>query len=88
MQPVLNVYVDDYCPGCLEARRTAAQIAQNYPGVTVQVIEVGAPGVTVPESVFATPTFMLNNQLMQLGNPGPADIIRWLGAAGGESHGR
>lgn len=79
MQRVLNVYVDQYCPGCVEARRTAAQIAQDYPNVTVQVIEVGSPGASVPETVFATPTFMLGDRLMQLGNPGPDDIIRWLG---------
>ncbi len=79
MQTVLNVYVDEYCPGCIEARRAAAQIAQDYPSVTVQIIEVGRPDVSVPEAVFATPTFMLGNRLMQLGNPGPDDIIRWLG---------
>ena len=41
----------------------------------MQVIEVSSPDASVPETVFATPTFMLDDRLMQLGNPGPDDII-------------
>ncbi len=79
MPTVLDIYVDESCPGCAEARRTAAEIAQAYPAITVRVFDLGNPEVSAPEAVFATPTFMLDNQLMQLGNPGPEDIIRWLG---------
>ena len=32
----------------------------------------------VPEAVFATPTFMLNNQIVSLGNPGLEDVAGWV----------
>lgn len=92
MSTVLNIYVDEFCPGCAEARRMAAEIAQAYPAITVRVFDLGNPEVSAPEAVFATPTYMLGDQLMQLGNPGPEDIIRWLGerpfVTDGEAHGR
>ncbi|GAB4431752.1 MAG: hypothetical protein Kow0031_12950 [Anaerolineae bacterium] len=81
MKPTLNVYIAEHCPGCAEARQVAAAIARDYPHVAVAVIDIGQPGVAVPEAVFATPTYLLNGRVVSLGNPGPTDITGWLGKA-------
>lgn len=78
MKPILEVYVTEHCPGCAEAHQIAANIARDYPQVTVNIIDIGQPGTLVPEAVFATPTYLLNSRVVSLGNPGPVDIARWL----------
>lgn len=77
MKPVLKIFVTEHCSGCVEARRIAAEVAQNYPQLGVEVIDLNAPEVVVPETVFATPTYMLNNRIVSLGNPSPAEVARW-----------
>jgi len=77
MKPTLKIFVAETCPGCVEALDTAARIKQNYPNIVVQVVNMDSPTATIPEEVFATPTYMLNNRVVSLGNPGPDDIAQW-----------
>lgn len=77
MKPVLKIFVTKHCRGCAEALRIAAEIARKYPHLKVQIIDLNAPEASVPETVFATPTYMLNNRIVSLGNPGPAEVARW-----------
>lgn len=77
MKPVLKIFVTEHCSGCVEALRIAAEVAQNYPQLRVEVIDLNAPEVVIPETVFATPTYMLNNRIVSLGNPGPAEVAQW-----------
>ena len=77
MKPILKIFVAETCPGCVEALDTAAQIQQDFPNIVVQVVNMDNPSATIPEEVFATPTYMLNNRVVSLGNPGPADIAQW-----------
>jgi thiol-disulfide isomerase/thioredoxin len=77
MKPVLKIFVTEHCSGCVEALRIAAEVARDYPHLGVEVIDLNAPEVIVPETVFATPTYMLNNRIVSLGNPSPAEVARW-----------
>jgi len=77
MKPVLKIFITEHCPGCVEARRIAAEVVQNYPHLGVEVIDLEAPEVSVPEAVFATPTYMLNDRIVSLGNPSPAEVTQW-----------
>ena len=77
MKPVLKIFVAEHCSGCVEARRIAAEVGQNYPHLGVEVIDIETPDVVVPEAVFATPTYMLDDRIVSLGNPGPAEVARW-----------
>jgi hypothetical protein len=78
MKSTLKVYVAEHCPGCSEARNTAVRIRKDYPDVTVRVIDISKTGKIIPDEIFATPTYVLNNQVVSLGNPGPDDIVRWM----------
>ena len=77
MKPVLRIFVAETCPGCVEALDTAAEIRQHYPDIAVKVVDMDNPAATIPDEVFATPTYMLNNRVVSLGNPGPQEIAQW-----------
>jgi thiol-disulfide isomerase/thioredoxin len=76
MKPVLKVFIAEHCSTCDEACAIATRIAQDYPEVIVEVIDIGAPQSIVPETVFAIPTFMLNNRIVSLGTPYLKDIVK------------
>jgi hypothetical protein len=78
MKPALKIFISQTCPGCHEAQRLAASISQDYPKLNVEIIDIDGPEVEVPEAVFATPTFMLNNRIVSLGNPSLAELAQWI----------
>jgi thiol-disulfide isomerase/thioredoxin len=80
MKPVLKIFVTDDCPSCIEARTVAARIEQNYPDLIVEVIDMTDSQAVVSEAVFATPTYMLNNRVVSLGNPKLDEVVRWIKA--------
>lgn len=66
----LTLFVDQLCTSCGPAREVAARVAREFPGVRVRVLDLGVVSSdSVPEDVFAAPTFMLNNQVISLGTP-------------------
>jgi thiol-disulfide isomerase/thioredoxin len=75
MKPVLKVFVTEHCSNCNEARVLAAHIEQEYPEIVVQIIDLDRSEKVIPDEVFATPTFMLNNQVISLGNPYLEEIV-------------
>lgn len=70
----LTVYVIQHCDNCEYAVSVAAAIRRSYPRVDVQVIDLADPPEPVPESVFATPTYLLDGIVWSLGNPSPEQI--------------
>jgi thiol-disulfide isomerase/thioredoxin len=77
MNSTLKIFVRDNCPGCREAYQLAGHVAQQFPQLKVEVINLADPNAIVPEAVFATPTYMLNNRIVSLGNPNLAEVARW-----------
>lgn len=71
----LEIYVADYCYGCTEAHALAGSISAQFPELQVEVISLAAPGTERPASVFAVPTYLLNGELLWLGNPRREDAI-------------
>ena len=65
----LSIYVMQHCDGCAYAREVAEAIRLHYPRVCVAVVDIGQSGVTIPDEIFATPTYMLNGKVWSLGNP-------------------
>jgi hypothetical protein len=77
MKSVLKIFVSDDCSGCVEAQRIAAWVTRDFPQLEVELIDIGQPQASVPEAVFATPTYLLNSRIVSLGNPSPAEVTRW-----------
>ena len=78
MNPVLKVFVVEDCSICHEALTIATKIARAYPAVTVEIIDIEDAHAIIPEAVFAAPTYMLNDQIVSLGNPYPEEMARWV----------
>jgi hypothetical protein len=62
----LHVYVSDDCWTCRETRRIVADIAPQFPELT---IELRAVDQDSPDAVFAVPTYVLDDRVIFLGNP-------------------
>jgi hypothetical protein len=67
----LQIYISGHCLACQEAARMAAEMAQAFPNVCVDLIDVQSAGVVLPPAVFATPTYLWNGKRYSLGNPRP-----------------
>ena len=75
--PIVKIFIAEDCPNCGEAREVASHIEQNYPWLAVVIIDIAQERALVPDSVFATPTFMINNKIVSLGNPNLDDVAQW-----------
>jgi len=64
----LCVYIEPDCWNCNEARVLAQEIAAAFPQLNVQIVEM-VTGAAKPDYIFATPTFILNDRVISLGNP-------------------
>ncbi len=78
MTSTLKIFVAKDCPGCSEAQAIALRITQNYPHLNVEVVDINNAAAVIPERVFATPTYVLDDRIVSLGNPGPDDIAQWV----------
>jgi hypothetical protein len=81
VKPILKIFVTEPCSGCSEARRLAAWATQNYTNLVVELVDLNQPDAVVPEAVFATPTYMLNDRIISLGNPSQAEVAEWVNKA-------
>ena len=78
MKSTLRIFIADNCPGCSGAREIAAQIEQNHPKIAVELVDIAESRAAVLESIFATPTYMLNDRIVSLGNPSPEQVAQWV----------
>ncbi|HRV96741.1 MAG TPA: hypothetical protein P5526_31595 [Anaerolineae bacterium] len=79
MKPILKIFVTEHCSGYDAALTIIDHIKQDYPQTfTVEVVYMTDARADIPDRVFATPTYMLDNQIVSLGNPRPEDIAHWV----------
>ncbi|MEX2159689.1 MAG: thioredoxin family protein [Dehalococcoidia bacterium] len=78
----LDVYVEAGCPSCKRAVKIAQEAGKAYPDMAVTIIDV-AESDEPPADVFAVPTFVLNGDVVSLGNPTRADLSRAIESASG-----
>lgn len=69
MAATLKIYTMTHCPTCEATRRTAEAIAERWPALEVELINLDAPGAIIPPQVFSVPTYILNGDVISLGNP-------------------
>jgi glutaredoxin len=75
----LEIYVADDCWACEETRRLVAEIEPLYPNVEIKLRDVADEHK--PDSVFATPTYVLDGRTIFLGNPTQEQLEQKLLAA-------
>lgn len=81
MNMTLKIFVTEDCPNCVETHLIAHRIRRDYPFLSVEVIDIADQQAVVPEAIFATPTFMLNNRVVSLGNPKITEVAHWVNEA-------
>lgn len=79
--PRVEIYVADHCMVCEYAYEVADAIRHDFPQVDLQIVNLSHSTTVIPESVFATPTYLLDGRLWSLGNPSPADVHSRLSEA-------
>ena len=70
----ISIYVAQHCSNCDYAREVAQSIQQHYPQVEVELIDMETTDKPIPDSVFATPTYLLNGRVWSLGNPSQQQV--------------
>jgi hypothetical protein len=81
-QIAIDIYVAQHCNTCAYAYEVAAEIRRQFPHVQVRMVEMETTTETIPEAVFATPTYVLNGRVWSLGNPSPAKVQETLATLG------
>jgi hypothetical protein len=78
---LLEVYAMPHCPGwhCATALAMRAQAA-GIAGVEIRLVDLSRPGTAVPETVIASPTWVLDGRRIALGNPDPDWLLARLAA--------
>ena len=83
---LLQVFVENRCSNCRRAIALAEQARGRFPALRVEIVNLSEQRSEPPEAVFAVPTFLLDGEVLSLGNPRPADLMQRL-SAGLAAHG-
>jgi predicted thioredoxin/glutaredoxin len=86
-KPVLAVYLLPDCPGCERAHWIAGEVKRRCPDVQVRVIDLSEPAAIRPSNVFSVPTYLLDGQVISLGNPDLDRLVVTLIGQPGEAYG-
>ena len=70
----LEIYVDSACAICQKSKGLGEYARQRCRDLDVRVIDLSEAGAERPESIVATPTFVLNGRVLSLGNPAWAEL--------------
>ena len=76
----LRIYVDSACPACARARRIAALLADRFPQLPIEMVNITEQTTPLPDMVFAVPTFVLNDRVLSLGTPDLATLTTQIDA--------
>lgn len=71
----LVIYVAPHCSVCAYAYEVAEDIKQRFPDVNLKLVDMESTTEPIPETVFATPTYLLNGRVWSLGNPSPDMVV-------------
>jgi hypothetical protein len=78
-RPALRIYIAPGCAGCRTALTLAETVRRARPGQPIEVIDLAdQPDAPLPPGVVGTPTYLLGDDVVSLGNPEPGDLLRRL----------
>jgi hypothetical protein len=64
----IRVYIDDHCVGCTRAEELVERARKVRPNADVSAVHI-ANETDIPESLFALPTWYVDQDVWMLGNP-------------------
>jgi hypothetical protein len=78
----LRVYVSPGCVGCRTAMRLANAVRRARPAQVVEVIDLtDQPDAPLPAGVVGTPTYLLGERIISMGNPDLDQLLDDLDSA-------
>lgn len=75
---VLRVYISSNCRACVRTLQIIADLRVVCPGYPVELINLDNSQTIQPAFVFATPTYVLGDRIISLGNPDLESLLRLL----------
>ncbi len=75
---LLEIYIQDGCFGCQRSFELAERARGAFPEMQVEVIDMLSTDGIYRSQVAATPTYILNGEIISLGNPSPAELEAML----------
>ncbi|PDW00182.1 hypothetical protein [Candidatus Viridilinea mediisalina] len=77
MKP-LRVYVSASCTVCDRTHQLVAELRRQRPTYPIELVDLDQPNAVKPDFVFGTPTYVLGERIVSLGNPTLATLINLL----------
>ena len=71
---LLEIYVQEGCFGCRRSVEMAERARQSFPDLQVEVVDFNTAEGVFRSKVAATPTYILDGEIISLGNPSPAEF--------------
>ncbi len=84
MQHIMQVVIADDCPMCVFSEDVVGFARRTYPNLKIDLLNLSNPDTICPENIFATPTYLLNGQIIFLGNPSFEELGDCLESVGVE----
>ena len=75
---LLEIYVQDGCFGCQRSFELAERARGAFPEMQVEIVDFGSTDGVYRNQVAATPTYILDGEIISLGNPSPAELEAML----------
>ncbi|MCH8051587.1 MAG: thioredoxin family protein [Chloroflexi bacterium] len=75
---LLEIYVQDGCFGCQRSFELAERARGAFPEMQVEIVDIGSTDGVYRSKVTATPTYILDGEIISLGNPSPAELEAML----------
>ncbi len=65
----LSLYISSECFSCQESILMMADVERSFPQLRTEIVNLDDAQAEKPDSVFAVPTYVLDGQILSLGNP-------------------
>lgn len=75
---LLEIYVQDGCFGCQRSFELAERARGAFPEMQVDIVDICSTDGVYRNKVAATPTYILDGEIISLGNPSPAELEAML----------
>lgn len=75
---LLEIYVQAGCFGCGRSFELAERAREAFPEMQVVIVDFASPDGVYRGQVAATPTYILDGEIISLGNPAPAELEAML----------
>ncbi len=75
---LLEIYVQEGCFGCQRSFELAERARGAFPEMQVEIVDMRSTDGVYRSQVAATPTYILDGEIISLGTPAPAELEAML----------